>query len=209
MYLYAFVYNSIFKYRVVIIMNSKYRVVRDCIFFLIVFYSSVILSNIFLPDGFLKDFNTIKDISADTSAFSQAISIILRNGAIIFFIAIGNIIAISLRGHIFPIGYLGVILMFVFNGVTLGTWSFSARNGFKPSLFEVLLHSFDIVHNSGLIELIGVSIIVSVTGRLNFFIVERGIISKSKIRPLNLQEIISIILGIGLIVIGAVIESRP
>lgn len=188
-------------------MPSKYRIVRVCLFFIATFFISSILSYYFLPEGCLKGINTLKDTSDSVSAFKQIFSILLRNCIVILFMTTGNIVAIKIHRHIFPFGYFGAFIMFVINGITLGTWSFSARTDIRPGFFAVMLHSFDILHNSGLLELFGVATIVAVTGRLNMFIVDGGTMYKSKIPPLNRKEVTSILFGVVLIALGAMVEA--
>lgn len=188
-------------------MKLKYRLFKSLFFFLLIFFGTVIVSFCCLPEGILKQTNVDKDISYNMSFIATMFSIFARNIIVTLFLCVGNLVALRIRNFTFPFGYLGTGLMLIVNGITLGTWSFSARNDVRPGLTKIIMHSFDVLHNAGLVEILGVLLIVIALGRLNLLVVEKGAMVKCGIRSLQTSEWLCVSAGVLLIIFGAMIEA--
>lgn len=188
-------------------MKFKHRLFKSLFFFLLIFFVAVIVSFCCFPEGILKQTNMDKDISYNISFMTTMFSIFTRNIIVTMLLCVGNLVALKIRKFIFPIGYFGTGLMIVVNGITLGTWSFSACNSVRPGLTKIIMHSFDVLHNAGLVEMLGVLFIVIALGRLNLLIVEKSTVVKCKIKSLQISEWVCISTGVLLIIFGAIIEA--
>lgn len=190
-------------------MNLKRGFFLPLILFMLLFLIASVVSFYCLPEGILKGVNLDKDVSDNTSFLLNVFSVLIRNIIVVFFFCIGNLVAIRTNHFTLPMGYWGVGLMFISNGITLGTWSFSARNDGRPSsIVDILKHSFDVVNNAGLVEMIGVVFVVIALGRLNYLVVEKGKLLKCKFTSLQALEWFFTGAGTLLIVLGALIEAR-
>ena len=190
-------------------MNSKYRYFVPLAFFVLLFLIVSVASFYFLPEGILKEVNVDKDVSDNTSFLMNVFSVLTRNVIVVFFFCIGNLVAIRTSRFTVPMGYFGVGLMIIVNGITLGTWSFSARNDGRPSsVIDILMHNFDVVNNAGLVEMLGALFVVIALGGLNYLIIEKCKLLKCKFTSLNPFEWFFACTGIMMIVLGALIEAK-
>lgn len=188
-------------------MFQRFRIIKTVCIFLLIFFLTTILSYYLLPEGFLKNVNSGKDSANDLSLVNTAVSIFARNALVVVLCIVGCFVAIKMSNITFPIGYMGVAMMFVVNGITLGTWSFTMRNTARPEMLQILLHSFDVIHNAGLPEMIGVALVVSSFGRSHLFLVDNGNLIRKKLASLQKDEKISACIGAALIAVSSVIEA--
>lgn len=144
-------------------------------------------------------------VSTTSGVVDTLISIIIYN----IIIAGGIIIAANLfRIRWFPLGYLVICIHWMSYGLFLGTNSFDIDQGAKiaPSLVHLL-------SSAGFFEISGFTFIAAATINLYMFKQETFLqLSAKKTRRWNLKrlkrnEIVSLVLGIGLIFLGAYKES--
>ena len=187
------------------------RFISLFILFFIFFNGVTIISYFLLPEGFLLEKNSILDWDTSGSTILSTIQIFLFNIISVIFIVISNYFAFPSKDKAFmPLGYWRLIILFTLNGITLGTWSFTAINTTSPDLLSRLVKTFDILHKAGLWEITGQLLIAGATARI-------AIIKKDgkdiyirflKESSLNKTEILCIIIGLCLMLAGAFIESN-
>jgi len=187
------------------------RVITLVIIFLMLFYGVVIISYYLLPEGILLDKNSVLDWETSNNLFISAIQIFAFNLISAVVVAFANFIPFPSRTRAFmPLGYWCLIVLYILNGITLGTWSFTAVQMEAPGLSERLLRMFDIFNRSGLWEMIGQLLIASASARIAIVKKDGIDIYGRSIKEAHLtrQEIAVIIFGICLMLIGSFIESN-
>lgn len=106
------------------------------------------------------------------------------------------------------VGYTVLFSLVVINAVTLGTWSFSV---YRPevSLFNRILGFFNVFNNSGLVEMLGQTLIVCSLANMSVIRVCNRKVEMRKFKGyrFTISEKISILIGLLLVLLGALIES--
>lgn len=190
--------------------NIGRRILTSVVFFYLLFFSTVILSYLLLPEGFLKGKNSILDFKTSLNVWIQAFQIFAFNCISVLLLILANLFAGEKHdGFYLPYGYLGLGVQLLLNGITLGTWSFTTVSESAPSLADRLLRTFDIFHRAGLWEMTGQLLIVTATAgialvRIKGKTAEAG---KPADSGLSLKEVLTALTGLLFMVLGAVIES--
>jgi hypothetical protein len=107
-----------------------------------------------------------------------------------------------------PIGYTVFFTLIAINAIYLGTWSFSVVSGAIP-LVNRIIGTFDLARRAGLWEMSGQICILCATAKISLVLIdvkETSIRSWRTVR-LSKQEIITTIIGLILMLLGALIES--
>ena len=180
-----------------------------CLFFALFFLFAVI-SYMVLPEGILKAENPMSNFSTSNNLFLSAVQIFSYNLISIVVIAFGSLFAFSNRNDSFlSYGYVALGTQFSINAIVVGTWSFSATNFAAPGLSTRLINMFDILHRSGLWEMMGQLIITCALARIAFVKTNGKITESSPFKDIQLSrtEIFAIVIGLLLMIIGAFIES--
>lgn len=186
------------------------RVLSSFIIFYLLFFTVVVLSYLLLPEGFLKSKNRILDFETSKNVWFQAFQIFAYNCISVILLIVGNFFATSKYDSIFlPYGYLGLMVQFILNGITLGTWSFTAVTQSAPALSVRLLRTFDIFHRAGIWEMTGQILIVSALANIAI-IRSNGKETTTRKRKEwypSKTEIAVAFFGLILMIVGAIIES--
>lgn len=183
-----------------------------CLSFFSLFYGSVILSFLLLPDGFLRGKHPIvSSLTLAPDLWISALQIFSYNLIPTAVVAGGNLFAAPSRlagGRLLPQGYLALWALALLTGAYLGSWSFEVVTP-APPFWQRLVHPLDILHNSGLIEQAGYIAAATASARWSrvwgqdraVSVLEGGLSLKAAERGL-------LVLALGLVAAGALVESR-
>lgn len=179
------------------------------ILFLIIFNGTTILSHFLLSEGFLRGKNSVLDWDTSSHLLLSTVQIFSYNSISIIIIVIANFFPFPKKKGFMPLGYWCLMILFVLNGITLGTWSFTAINTAAPNLFNKLMRTFNISRGAGLWEMTGQMLITSATAQIAVIGADSGdtYIRSFRDASLSKTEIIYIFIGICLMFTGAFIES--
>lgn len=186
------------------------RVLSSFVVFYFIFFIVVVLSYYLLPEGFLKSKNSIADFETSKNVWFQALQIFAYNCISVILLIVGNFFSTSKYDGIYlPYGYLGLMVQFILNGITLGTWSFTAVTQSAPALSVRLLRTFDIFHRAGIWEMTGQIIIVSSLANIAIIRIngKETTCRKRKEWYPTKMEIDIAFFGLILMIVGAIIES--
>ena len=106
------------------------------------------------------------------------------------------------------LGYWCLITQYILNGITLGTWSFTAAFAPPPELLDRVMRTFDL-SRAGIWEMAGQLLITCATARMAISKQnEKNVYTNSfKKIKLSKQEAAVIVIGLFLMLSGAIIES--
>lgn len=180
-------------------------------FFFALFFIVVVASYIILPEGVLKSKNPLANFDTSRNIAISTLQIFSYNLLSVLAIIFASLFSFSNRNDSFlSYGYLALGVQFTINAVVLGTWSFSATNLAAPDLHVRLLRTFDIFHRSGLWEMMGQLMIACALARISFIRTNGKSVEHRPFRDIRVSniEIATILLGLLLMLIGAMIESH-
>lgn len=190
--------------------SIKERLLFTFLLFLILFFGVVIISYLFLPEGFLKNKNPLQNWRTSSNTFILTLQIFFYN-----MLSVLVIICSSLFGKkkevetsYLSVGYLTFFTLIFINGIVLGTWSFSMGSAAVPLLFRIA-RTFDLAHRAGLWEMMGQMLITCAVAHLSLIFTsdKNTVTRKTKDIHLKKSEKIVLIVGFALMLIGAIVES--
>ncbi len=189
------------------------RILSLTVTLLIVFNSIAIISYYLLPQGFLLGKNSTLDWESSSNILISTMQIFAFNMMAAILVITTSIFPFPRKNPIMSSGCYVIILLFIINGITLGTWSFTSQVALSmeaPSLATRLLRTFDIFHKAGLWEMLGLIFIAGATAKIAVTEVEgKEVFSKSfKKCKFTKKVIIYIVIGLCLMLTGALIESN-
>lgn len=186
------------------------RILTSFIVFHLLFLITVILSYLVLPEGFLKSKNSVLDFKTSSNLWLQALQILGYNCFSMLLLIFANFFATSKFNNVYlPYGYLGLSVQFILNGITLGTWSFTAVSESAPVLFARILRTYDIFHRAGIWEMTGQLFIVTALANIAIVKVKNKEVTRKRFRDVkpSTKEIGIAFLGLVFMILGAIIES--
>lgn len=187
------------------------RVVCLTISFVVIFFGITILSYFLLPEGFLLKKNSVTDFKTSENFMICAIQIFMYNMISVVFILLGSLVAQKKEGEkgYRSYGYVGFFVFIALNAITLGTWSFTVNRNSIP-LTGRILRTFDIIHNAGLLEMYGQLLITAALTTKYLVMTEGKNTTTRKITELQIEkaEVITLICGLALMFMGALVESH-
>lgn len=190
--------------------NLKERIIYSSILLLVVFLLVVIVSYYFLPEGFLKNKNPLQAWDASNNSIILALQIFIYNLISVVVILIASLFSQKKEdeSNYLSIGYSAFYTLIVINGLVLGTWSFSVEIQ-AVSLLERIVMLFDITRKAALWEMFGQLLITCAIAHISIVKISGIDSKKSSFKEIKLKESekTAIIIGIFLMVIGAVVES--
>ncbi|MDV3426283.1 MAG: hypothetical protein LIR50_03705 [Bacillota bacterium] len=193
--------------------NVALRITTTYICLVIIFITVTIISYYLLPQGFLLKLNKqpLKNWDTSSNLAISSLQILMFNLISVAAILFGNIFSTrkNQQQSFIPLGYLAFFAIITINSITLGTWSFSVLTNEIPSLTNRIVGTFDLFHRAGLWEMSGQLLILCATVKISLIITDgRKTITKNwKTVKLSKQEILLIVIGLILMLIGAIIES--
>lgn len=189
--------------------NIFIRIITSFILMISIFILTTILSYYLLPSGFLLSKNNLTNFEVSNNIFVCTIQIFSYNMISILIIIFGSFFAKKKNGCYLSYGYIGLFLLIIMNGITLGTWSFTS-NFVSVPLFERIIRTFDIMKNAGFLEMLGQLFICTSISNISLVRIAGKEVNLRKIKDIKLSkiEIIIFLLGFCLMFAGALIESR-
>lgn len=190
--------------------SLKERIVWTVIVFLSLFFICVIVSYYFLPEGILKNKNPLHKWDTSNNVFLSTLQIFGFNLISVLVIIVAGLFGQKKPYHkqYLSIGYVAFFALICLNGITLGTWSFSVESTSVP-LFARFLRTFDIVHRAGIWEMFGQLLITCATAHISIVLTNGNETNTKNIRSIHLLKIeqMAVVLGIVMMIIGAIVES--
>lgn len=190
--------------------SMKERICWAAILFLLLFFGLTIISYFFLPEGLLKNKNPLQSWETSDNTIVLALQIFFYNLLSVLVIVLGSLFGTKKEWetNYFSLGYLAFFTMICINGAVLGTWSFSVESEPVP-LPGRILRTFDLAHRAGLWEMTGQLLITCSIAHIATVLTSGKNTIVKKIRDIRLlrPERTALIIGITLILIGAVVES--
>lgn len=190
--------------------NLAERILWSLILFFTIFFTCVTLSYYFLPEGLLKNKNPLQNWETSENMIVCALQIFFYNAISVLVIVSSSLFGQKKMYHknYLSIGYVTFFALIILNGIVLGTWSFSVENVPVP-LIERFLRTFDLVHRAGLFEMLGQLFITCATAHIGIILTNGKVTETKQLRSIRLAkaERFTMGLGVGLMMIGAAIES--
>lgn len=187
------------------------RIITTYIGFLIIFIAVTIVSFYLLPQGLLLNKHPLQDWDTSPNFVISSLQILSYNLMSVVVILFANTLTWRSKKEdcFLSLGFLAFFAQITINAVVLGTWSFSTVNETVPLLYR-LIGTFDILHRAGLWEMSGQLFILCATVKISLLICDGKKTIKKNWRTIKLskQEIIIAGIGLSLMLIGALIESR-
>lgn len=186
------------------------RILWAVVLFMTLFFTCVVFSYYFLPEGLLKGKNPLQNWETSKNVAVSTLQIFSFN-----LISVFVMIAAGLFGQKKPyhknflsIGYVAFFALICLNGIVLGTWSFSVESVAVP-LAARFLRTFDLVHRAGLWEMLGQLLITCATAHISIILTNGKSTETKSLRSIRLlpSEQLVLVLGVVLMVVGAVVES--
>lgn len=190
--------------------NIYIRLLYLMFFYWLIFSFSIILSHIFLPEGFLKGVNTGGKMAFSSNVILSTFQIFLYNLISIVAVIIGSLFAKrkSEEENFISISIQVLIVLAIIFGVTLGTNSFGVEVE-NTSLSNKFLGLFNIFKYSALWETTGLILIATAFSQKALVLTtgKKTITKNIREWSFNKIEIFFILIGLTLMIIGAFIES--
>lgn len=190
--------------------SLKERILWTSLLFLTVFFTCVVLSYYFLPQGILKGKNPLQNWETSKNVAVSTLQIFSFNLISVLVILGAGLFGQKKTYHknYLSIGYVAFFALICLNGMVLGTWSFSVESVSVP-LFDRFLRTFDLVHRAGLWEMMGQLLITCATAHMAIILTNgKETVTKpiGSIRLLKWEQRV-LVLGVVLMIVGAVVES--
>jgi hypothetical protein len=190
--------------------SLKERICSTAILFLIMFFGVTLISYYLLPEGLLKNKNPLQSWETSDNSLILALQIFFYNLLSVLVIVLGSLFGQKKEweANYFSVGYLAFFTLICINGIVLGTWSFSVES--EPvSLPGRIIRTFDLVHRAGLWEMAGQLLITCSAAHIATVLTSGKNTVTRKIRDIHLRksEKTVLMIGVVLILIGAVVES--
>lgn len=197
--------NKLTSYKI-----SERIITLTCIAF-ILFFGVTILSYFMLPEGFLLNKNNITNFNTSSNIIVCMFQIFLWNLLSVVAIFISCFFAKKRKEDedYISLSYSIYFIMISLAGVTLGTWSFTS-NTISVPIFQRIIDMFNIVKHAGLIELYGQLLITCALSNKYLVMTYKKKTTTKNIKDVKWtrSEVICLIVGILLMLIGAFIESN-
>lgn len=178
--------------------------------FFLVFYSMVVISQLLLPEGILRGKNSGDYFDTSSNVWISTVQIFSWNMLSVIILIIANLFAYrkNTEDPYISYGVLSMIVWAIIDGVTLGTNSFGIYRE-NQALPAKLLGTFDLLHRAGMWELTGLICIASALQQKSLVFTTKKTTLIKKFHELNYQkaDIVLIIIGLFLMLTGAIIES--
>lgn len=187
------------------------RILWTLLSFLVVFTLVTVVSYYLLPEGILRSRNPAQKWETSPRLLFSTLQILSYNLMSVGFILLGNLFASRKNPSevYFPLGYSVFFVLIIINAITLGTWSFAVESPAVP-LLERLLGMTIIFQRGGLWEIMGQLLILCGTAKFALVLID-GKTTQTRhwtTLQINTTEIVVVVLGLVLMLIGAFVESQ-
>ncbi len=186
------------------------RFIAIVLTFFFLFYSMVILSHLFLPEGILRGKNSGDLFDTSTNIWISSLQIFFWNMISVVLLIVANLFA-NRRKETEPYISYGILCMIawaVIDGLTLGTNSFGIYRE-NTELPIKLLGTFDLANRAGMWELVGLNCIASAFQQKSLILSTKKVTITKKLSQLKFtgSDILFLVIGLILMIVGAIIES--
>jgi hypothetical protein len=168
------------------------------------------LSHYILPEGLLRGKIPSSSLETSPSVWFAAAQIFLFNLLSVVIVFFGSLFnqKKSTQANYYSIGYTAFFALVAINAVTLGTWSFGMETQ-APTLLVKITEMFNIVKRAGLWEILGQLFITCSIEHIGLVLTNYKKTVTRKLSDIRLSkaEVVFIVLGLGLMLAGALIES--
>lgn len=190
--------------------SLKERIIWAVVLFVALFFTCVVFGYYFLPEGVLRGKNPLQNWETSKNVAVSTLQIFSFNLISVLVIIAAGLFGQKKTNHknYLSIGYVAFFFLICLNGIVLGTWSFSVESVAVP-LFARFLRTFDLAHRAGLWEMIGQLLITCATAHISIILTNGKNTDTKNIRSIRLpkSEQLVLVLGIALMIVGAVVES--
>ncbi len=190
--------------------NLKERIFWAIVLFLVLFFSVVIISYFFLPEGLLKNKNPSSNWNPSDNSFILTMQIFIYNLISVIIIFLASLFSSKKENDkdYLSVGYTVFYTLVFINALILGTWSFSIES-IAPPLLNRILNIFDLTNKAALWEMSGQLLITCAIARISIVKSCGKETKKTSFKEIQLEKLEKIIVltGIALMLIGAIIES--
>ncbi len=187
------------------------RIRFTAILFIIVFFTTVILSYLFLPQELLKNKNPLQNWQPGDTFFVLALQIFFYNLLSVVIIILASLFGKKKKSekNYLSVGYLVFFVLIVINGIVLGTWSFSVDHEPEP-IVSRLFFLFDVSRRAGLWEMVGQMLITCALAHIAVVLTSGKKTVTRMFHQIHLSKEEKVVLVIGFLcmLIGAGIESN-
>lgn len=190
--------------------NLKERICWAAILFFLLFFGVTVLSFFLLPEGLLKNKHPLQNWENSDSTFILTLQIFFYNLMSVIIIVLASLLGTKKEkdADYLSFGYLAFYSFICVNAIVLGTWSFSEAEE-AANLLGRLLRIFDLAHRGGLWEMTGQLLIACSAAHITMVLTCGKNTVTKKIRDIRISkpERIAFVIGISLMLIGAIVES--
>lgn len=187
------------------------RIIILTIIFFLVFFGITILSYYLLPEGFLLTKNNTTNFDTSMNIIICTFQIFAWNMLSVVAVFISSLFSKKNddKQKYLSLSYFVFIILVSLSAITLGTWSFTVNVESVP-LFERVISMFNITERAGLIELYGQLLITCSVSNKYLVMTYKNKTTTRKTRDVKWKksEIVCLIIGILLMLIGAFVESN-
>jgi len=193
------------------IMSEKthLRVPSAVCLYLVCFYAVMVVSYYLLPDGLLISRNNLIQWTASSSVLVEGALLLGMNASIAAVIILFNQWGLPRKKAWIALGYLALFSQLTMAAITYGTYSFTMAKYYVSGLGERILRTFDIVHRAGLVEIIGMIIMVAATARMAVTMDDGNerFAGAFKTFQMTGYDKLSFVLGFAMLAVAAIIEA--
>lgn len=186
------------------------RFIAIVLTFFLIFYSMVILSHLFLPEGILRGKNSGDFFDTSKNIWISSLQILSWNMISVVILFVSSLFAYRKNetDSYISCGILCMITWAVIDGLTLGTNSFGVQRE-NMELMRKLISTFDLANHAGMWELVGLNCIASAFQQKSLILSTKKVTITKKISQLKFtrSDILFLVLGLALMIMGAIIES--
>ncbi|NMA50526.1 MAG: hypothetical protein GX951_01585 [Mollicutes bacterium] len=190
--------------------DLKERITWSIILFVIIFFSTTIISYFILPEGIFKNKNPLQLWNTSNNIFILTLQIFFYNLLSVIIIIFSSLFGSKKKNeeNYISVGYTVFYTLILINAIVLGTWSFSIVVNTVPLLKRVI-GIFDIIHRAALWEMFGQLLITCAIAHISIIRICGKDTEKRGIKEIRLtkHEKIVFILGVIFMLVGAIIES--
>lgn len=162
-----------------------------------------------LPEGLLKNANPLWNWAVSSRPLVGGLQIFGFNLIFACVLVGANLFARGPQGGpLIPCGYSCLLLLFLFYGLMVGTWSFQ-MGGEAPSFAARLLRMLHISEASGMVEMSAFCCIASGTADISFVQTLGGRTTVGRLRDIRLSRQDGLVLALGFLLLfaAAMIEA--
>lgn len=177
----------------------------------LLFFGVTLLSNALLPEGLLRNKNPLQAWEGSQDIIMLSMQLFLYNMISVIVIVAASIFASKTpdEKNYLSVGYLTLFVMVILNALVLGTWSFAMGSMTAPPLFERIVHMLNMTRSAGLWEMMGQLAITCAVAQSALIRTNGHTTEMRRLQSIQLshQEKVVVLIGVGLMIIGAIVES--